>query len=60
MMMVNAMNFSKIEQDRILQALLEIAGEKYGAEIKAHLEGKKIYEGSDCLRGIATDLHSLP
>jgi hypothetical protein len=25
--------------DRILQALLEIAGEKYGAKIKAHLEG---------------------
>ena len=39
MMMVNAMNFSKIEQDRILQALLEIAGDKFGAEIKAHLEG---------------------
>ena len=38
MMMVNAMNFSKIEQDRILQALLEIAGEKYGAEITGHLE----------------------
>ena len=26
--------------DRILQALLEIAGEKYGAEIKAHYEEK--------------------
>ena len=39
MTMVSTMNFSKIEQDRILQALLEIAGEKYGAEIKAHLEG---------------------
>ena len=39
MTMVNTMNFSKIDQDRILQALLEIAGEKYGAEIKAHLEG---------------------
>ena len=39
MTMVSIMNFSKIEQDRILQALLEIAGEKYGAEIKAHLEG---------------------
>ena len=37
MTMVSTMNFSKIEQDRILQALLEIAGEKYGAEIKAHL-----------------------
>jgi len=36
---VSTMKFSKIEQDRILQALLEIAGEKYGAEIKAHLEG---------------------
>jgi len=24
--------------DRILQALLEIAGEKFNAEIKAHLE----------------------
>ena len=59
MMMVNAMNFSKIEQDRILQALLEIAGEKYGAEIKAHLEAK-IHEGSDCLRGIATDMHGIP
>lgn len=39
MTMVSTMNSSKIEQDRILQALLEIAGEKYGAEIKAHLEG---------------------
>ena len=39
MTMVSTMNFSKIEQDRILQALLEIAGEKFGAEIKAHLEG---------------------
>ena len=29
---------SSIAADRILQALLEIAGEKYGAEIKAHLE----------------------
>ena len=36
---VSTMKFSKIEQDRILQALLEIAGEKYGAEIKAHLGG---------------------
>ena len=36
---VSTMKFSKIEQDRILQALLEIAGEKFGAEIKAHLEG---------------------
>ena len=25
--------------DRILQALLEIAGDKFNAEIKAHLEG---------------------
>ncbi len=32
---------SSIAADRILQALLEIAGEKYGAEIKAHLEGVK-------------------
>ena len=32
------MSFSSVA-DRILQALLEIAGEKYGAEIKAHLEG---------------------
>ena len=39
MTMVSTMNSLKIEQDRILQALLEIAGEKYGAEIKAHLEG---------------------
>lgn len=31
------MNSSSVA-DRILQALLEIAGEKYGAEIKAHLE----------------------
>ena len=29
---------SLADTDRILQALLEIAGEKYGAEIKAHLE----------------------
>ena len=29
---------SSIAADRILQALLEIVGEKYGAEIKAHLE----------------------
>ena len=29
---------SSRDADRILQALLEIAGEKYGAEIKAHLE----------------------
>lgn len=36
-MTVNSTNFSNL--DRILQALLEIAGEKYGAEIKAHLEG---------------------
>ena len=29
---------SSIVADRILQALLEIAGEKYGAEITGHLE----------------------
>lgn len=38
MTMVSTMNFSKIEQDRILQALLEIAGDKFGAEITGHLE----------------------
>lgn len=37
MMMVNAMNFSKIEQDRILQALLEIVGDKFNAEVEAHI-----------------------
>jgi len=31
------MSFLSVD-DRILQALLEIAGEKYGAEIKAHVE----------------------
>ena len=36
-MTVNSTN--SLNLDRILQALLEIAGEKYGAEIKAHLEG---------------------
>lgn len=35
---VSSMTSSSVA-DRILQALLEIAGEKYGAEIKAHLEG---------------------
>ena len=36
-MTVNSTN--SLNLDRILQALLEIAGEKYGAEIEAHLEG---------------------
>ena len=31
------MNSSGVD-DRILQALLEIAGEKFGAEIEGHLE----------------------
>jgi hypothetical protein len=35
---VSTMKFSKIEQDRILQALLEIVGDKFGAEITGHLE----------------------
>ena len=32
------MNSSSVD-DRILKALLEIVGDKFGAEIKAHLEG---------------------
>ena len=32
------MSFSSVD-DRILQALLEIAGDKFNAEIMAHLEG---------------------
>ena len=31
------MSFSSVD-DRILQALLEIVGDKFNAEIKAHLE----------------------
>ena len=31
--------------DRILQALLEIAGEKYGAEIKAHINERSEKKG---------------
>ena len=38
MTMVNTMNSLKIDQERILQALLEIAGDKFGAEIEVHLE----------------------
>lgn len=68
------MNSSSIA-DRILQALLEIVGDKFGAEVEAHIMGDReqmVYtvryitkrgfedEGACGVRGIAESVHQLP